>query len=111
MTLLWLPFLTTALYYLLARAILTEWLWSKYPPRMDRFFSCAACSGFWYGLFFALVLIPGASDKWLEPGGPVCIGLASMVWTPILAGLQEFSINYLTHQAVTFRTEDHGAPE
>lgn len=100
---LWLPLLTTALYHLLARATVTEWLWSKYPPALDRFLSCAACSGFWYGFFLALLLIPGADRHILHLDGPICVGLASMVWTPIMAGLQEWGLGILG--------QTHGTPE
>ena len=44
------PVLTAVFYYLSARATITEPLWRRYPPALDRFLSCAACSGFWYGL-------------------------------------------------------------
>ena len=85
------PLLTTALYYLGARAALTRWLWSGYPNWLDSFMVCAACSGFWYGAAVA------AFGEWagihgivVTPWVPLTVittGLASMVWTPLFAWL------------------------
>lgn len=85
--------LTTAVYYLLAKAMITQWLWSKYPAWLDYYTSCAACSGFLYGGVVALTLgwpldlpflgLDGRS--WLTPW---VVGMGSMVWTPIIASMQ-----------------------
>ena len=85
--------LTSALYYLLARAMITRWLWSKYPPWLDYYTTCAACSGFLYGVLCAVAIgwtqdlpllgLPGRSVLTLAISG-----LGSMVWTPVIANLQ-----------------------
>lgn len=78
--------LTAALYYLGARAVITSWLWSRYPRWLAKVTDCSACSGFWYGVAVSEVLrrplcsIPG--DAWYLP---ILVGLCSMVWTPIVA--------------------------
>lgn len=82
---------TTTLWYLGARAVITRGLWSRYPTWLDRLTLCAACSGFWYGLAV------GAWGAWREvpfaglPGDRfdtvIAIGLASAAWTPIGAWL------------------------
>lgn len=82
---------TTTLYYLGARAVITRGLWSRYPGWLDRLTLCAACSGLWYGLAV------GAWGAWRGvpfaglPGDRVdtviAIGLSSAAWTPILARL------------------------
>jgi hypothetical protein len=92
--------LTTAAYYLMARALVTQWLWSRYPPALDRFFWCAACSGFWYGLAVAFAIgwwrdlpflgLPGRF--WLTP---IAVGLGSIVWTPLLAKKHVEALLYL----------------
>lgn len=83
------PLVTTALYYLGAHALITRAIWSHYPPRLDKFMSCAACSGFWYGVAVAMLGwwrnwpflgLPGRD--WLTP---IIVGLCALVWTPILA--------------------------
>jgi hypothetical protein len=84
---------TSALYYLGARALITRWIWSKYPSWLDSYMFCAACSGFAYGVGVSFAIgwtqnleffgLPGRF--WLTP---VVSGLASMVWTPILANVQ-----------------------
>ena len=85
------PLLTTATFYLLSQATITSWLWRRYPPAVDNFLSCAACAGTWYGWFWAAV---GACCEWsfleIDPrrfSTIFCVGLASSVWTPILADL------------------------
>jgi hypothetical protein len=47
------PLLTCTLWYLGTRAVITSWLWSRYPPRLARFMDCSACAGFWYGFAVA----------------------------------------------------------
>jgi hypothetical protein len=89
MTILLYPLLTVAVYYLLSRAVITRWLWSRYPGWLDRYTLCAACSGFAYGVAVALAIgwtqdLPflGLSGRfWVTP---VVVGLGSIVWTPIL---------------------------
>jgi Na+(H+)/acetate symporter ActP len=84
--------LTTALYYLFARATITKPLWSRYPQWLDYYTMCAACSGFLYGVAVALAIgwtqdLPflGLSGRfWVTP---IVVGLGSLVWTPILADL------------------------
>jgi hypothetical protein len=89
--------LTTAAYYLLAKAMITRWLWSKYPAWLDYYTSCAACSGFLYGVVVALVLGWPLKLTFLGLDGrawfaPVLVGLGSMVWTPIIANMQIHSL-------------------
>ena len=81
--------LTTALYYLFARAMITKPLWSRYPGWLDYYTTCAACSGFLYGVTVAFAIgwtqdLPflGLSGRfWMTP---IAVGLGSLVWTPIL---------------------------
>jgi hypothetical protein len=91
-TLLLYALLTTAAYYLAYRAMITQFLWRRYPPWLDYYLGCAACSGFLYGGVCALAIgwtqdlpflgLEGRS--WLTP---IVSGLGSMIWTPILADL------------------------
>jgi hypothetical protein len=39
-----------AAYYLLARAKITKWLWSRYPAWLDTLMMCASCTGTWLGI-------------------------------------------------------------
>lgn len=92
-TLLLYMLLTSAAYYLLARAMITQWLWSRYPAKLDYYTLCAACAGFLYGVIVALAIgfpldlpLLGLSGRhWLTP---IISGLGSMVWTPVVAYLQ-----------------------
>lgn len=89
--------LTSALFYLGSRAIITRWLWSKYPPSIAQWADCAACSGAWYGVAVGAlgrVAATQASIPWLPPylmawWAPIVVGLCSVVWTPIVAGLMQ----------------------
>jgi hypothetical protein len=88
--------LTSAMFYLGSRAVVTSWLWGRYPPRLARFMDCAACSGFWYGLIVGAGIL--AANNWSEaripelltqPWSPLVIAVCSMVWTPIVAGYMQ----------------------
>lgn len=86
-----LPFVTAALFYLGARAMITQWLWSRYPAWLDSLTSCAACVGFWWGMitagigYIADVPFIGSTSPWVIP----IAGLMSMWWTPRLAAVME----------------------
>jgi len=89
--------LTTAMYYLAYRAMITKFLWSKYPPWLDYYLGCSACSGFLYGVTVAVAIglpydlpfLGLAGRSWLTP---VLVGLGSMVWTPILAYVHVYAL-------------------
>lgn len=92
--------LAAALYYLGSRAELTRPLWSRYPARFASFMDCSACSGFWYGAGLATTvgywnrftyLGLDLHDPWSWP----LVGLASIVTTPIVAGLMQRGIDAL----------------
>lgn len=92
------PLLCTAAFYLLAQAKLTHFLWERYPPALDEFMSCPACTGFWYGLGC------GFLGWWLEIDflglDPrhwttlVLVGLCSITWTPLLSNLHTRAMTY-----------------
>jgi hypothetical protein len=84
--------LTSSAFYLGSRAVITSWLWGRYPKRLARFMDCAACSGAWYGAGFsylANVLGYPSSGPLAEWWSPILVGLCSIVWTPIVAGLMQ----------------------
>jgi len=93
---------TAAMFYLGSRALITRWLWSRYPPLLAIFMDCSACSGAWYGALVAYIGgfhlglsflgLPGAS--WVTVAAA---GLGSMTWTPIIAGLVQWSLDALGH--------------
>lgn len=97
------PILTAVFYYLGARAMLTEPLWRRYPPRLDRFMNCAACSGFWYGLGLGIfghtlgVPFLGATS-WSTP---FAVALMSIWWTPVMAAVMERALQALGHDDAT----------
>lgn len=84
-------FITPALFYLGARARLTQAIHNRYPAWLAGFMNCAACAGAWYAMFAALVFHVGGwtifgSTSWLTVPAA---GLASIWWTPVAADLQE----------------------
>lgn len=94
--------LSAACFYLGSRALVTRWLWSRYPPSLASFMDCSACTGFWWG--FALAAIVGQClhlpYMGLDPSSPLtwCIvGLCSIVLTPIAAGLMQHGLDQLGH--------------
>lgn len=83
-----------ALFYLSARAVVTRWLWSRYPAWLDGLMSCASCSGFWFAIgLHAAVRWPflGVTWYWSWP----LIALAAVIWTPLVAALHLRAMEYL----------------
>jgi len=88
------PTLTAFLFYLGSRAMITAWLWSRYPKRVASFFDCAACSGTWYGFLTAAIIgthynLPFLSlppDDWPTW---VIAGACSGVWNVFAAALHQ----------------------
>lgn len=84
--------LTSAAFYLGSRAVITQSLWSRYPPWLARWADCAACSGTAYGFAVGSAALavdaapPGSLSEWWSP---FVIALCSMVWTPIVAGFMQ----------------------
>jgi len=100
---------STALYMLLARDLITRGLWSRYPKWAEKFTLCAACSGTWYGLGLAAL-------SWWQgwpfaglPGDNVITVLVIAAWTktftPILA---EMHIRALINTSDDEDGADHG---
>ncbi len=106
--------LTTAAYYLAVRAEVTRFLWTHYPPRLDRFLWCSACSGFWYGVVVAFAIGWTQDLPFLGLGGrfwltPILVGLGSMIWTPIVANVH---VNSLLQLGVADpQASSSGSPE
>lgn len=100
---------SSSLFYLGSRALITSWLWTRYPIRFAVFMDCPACSGTWYGFTLAIVGgygfglpflgLPGA-----HPATVVIVGLVSMTVTPLLAGLMQVALDAAGHAAPA---EDH----
>lgn len=80
--------LPVAFYYLGSRAVITRWLWSRYPARFARFMDCAACSGFWYGAAVAA----GLKIPWENL---FIAGLVTLVTTPIGAAIMQHALELL----------------
>jgi hypothetical protein len=83
--------LTSSLYYLGSRAVISQPLWSRYPRKLATFMDCAACSGFWYGLAVSFVVDP----PWADWYGHLIVALCSITWTPVVAGLMHHSLQSL----------------
>lgn len=79
----------TALYYLGSRAVITRWLWSRYPPSLAAFMDCSACSGFWYGFFATIVAGDYRPFPIALPFAAPLTGLVTLVTTPILGGIMQ----------------------
>lgn len=84
-----LPLITTALWYLGSRALITQPIWSRYPIKLARFMDCAACAGFWWGVIaYTIMAISYKQVSYTLSYVPV-IGFSSMIWTPLIAYLHD----------------------
>jgi hypothetical protein len=90
------PLLTASLYYLSCQAVITSWLWERYPAWLDSFLRCAACSGFWWGVLVhalfprpCLTLPAGHWKTYLV------VGLCSLWWTPFMAKILLRDLRYI----------------
>lgn len=93
-------FQAAALYYLGSRALITRWLWSRYPTPLATFMDCSACTGFWYGTLLAATVGYYARLSYLgldlrEPITWPIVGLCSIATTPIAAGLMQRGLDWL----------------
>ncbi len=102
--------LSTAFWYLGSRAMITQAIWSRYPPALARFFDCPACSGFWYGVVAAVVLgwrsnleFMGLASDATET--PIVVGLCMVTLVPIVAGIMQWGF-WQAGEAVTTTTND-----
>lgn len=99
-TLLLYSLLSASLFYLGSRAVITSWLWARYPFWLSSFMDCAACSGTWYGAAIAYVgghylglsFMGLPSDSWAAI--PI-VALVSTSTTPIVAGLVQRGFDVL----------------
>lgn len=100
--------LSTSLFYLGSRALITRFLWSRYPRWLATFMDCPACVGFWWGLGLSLALGDGHELDGLISdhvnsydflrgchNTSLLIGLISIVTTPIVAGIMQRAFDYL----------------
>jgi hypothetical protein len=94
------PILCATFFYLLSRAVVTSWLWTRYPRWLAAFLDCASCSGTWIGLILAIVgghvydldflgLDGESPSTW-----PV-VALCSTLWTPLVAALHQKALEFL----------------
>lgn len=80
--------LCAAAYYLLSRAKITRWAWSRYPEWLDKLMMCASCTGFWLGLgcgafgwWRGLPFLGLPADHWTTV---IAAGFGGLVWTPLV---------------------------
>lgn len=83
--------LSTTLWYLGSRAVITRALWSRYPHGVASFMDCPACTGFWWGTILALCarLTSIVPDTGLHP---MIVGLASIFLTACGAGIMQHAL-------------------
>jgi len=91
--------LPAAFWYLGARAEVTRFLWTRYPPSIAKFMDCAACSGAWYGASLGLSgYFLGFSLPFIQPTDPLTpavTGLVTMLTTPMIAALHIKALEFL----------------
>lgn len=107
--------LSVALFYLGSRALITRFLWKRYPRPVAQLFDCAACVGFWWGGILSIVF-SGAHLTYLgleldRPFTWPLVGLCSLVATPIGAWLMQYSLDYLGTLAVSPEQPEQPKPK
>lgn len=89
--------ISTALFYLGSRALITRSLWEMYPLWLTKLMDCPACVGFWWGMILHLAarrLDLDVGPLPIEhPASPVLVGLCMLVLTPIVAGLMQHGLD------------------
>ena len=87
-------------HYLLARAQITSWLWSRYPKWFDAWASCPACCGAWTGFLSAMwlnangyALAPLRSGEFVTWLIMLCV---CMFTTPLLAFVHLYAASMTT---------------
>ncbi len=106
--------IAASLHYLGSRAVITRWLWSRYPSWLASWTSCASCSGFWFGLAIALVLgrryeLTYMGLDGLDPLTPLVVAFCSVAATPIVAGLMHWGF-YQIGDVAPVQDEDATTP-
>ncbi len=89
MTLLVFALASTALWYLGSRAVITQAIWSRYPPRFARFMDCPACTGFWWGVILTIINGNARLTNELVLDNPIVVGLCMIVLVAIFAGIMQ----------------------
>lgn len=78
--------LPTAAWYLTSSAVITQWLWRRYPAWLDTFLHCTACSGFWWGMLVSLGFTYVHRHPYPWYTAPIW-GLVVLVTNPLMADL------------------------
>lgn len=91
-----LTLLPTACWYLSSSAVITRWLWSRYPAWLDKLMYCAACSGFWWGLLISLAFSAVKLHPYPWYTAPIW-GLIVLVTNPLVGALHKMALDRLGH--------------
>ncbi len=96
----------TGVYYLVARAQITRWVWEpfargrKHPgvwgviaTAIDGLLTCPACSGFWIGLIVGHWLAPRGLEHLFPGVQMVAHGLLGMVGVACLYGIMHWGMS------------------
>lgn len=106
---------TSSLFYLGSRALITWPIWHRYPPRLAVFMDCPACAGTWFGFGAAAIGGYGFGLPFLGlPGARITtvlvVGLASMTFTPIAAGIMQRALEAVGHAVTAPEASDGPGP-
>lgn len=91
-----LALLPTALWYLGSSAVITHWLWSRYPKWLDKLMYCAACSGFWFGVVISAGFSAVREHPYPWYTAPLW-GLVVLVTNPLVSALHKMALDRLGH--------------
>ncbi len=81
--LLLLGMLSASLHWVLARAEITRFAWSRAPRWLDKLLRCPACSGWWLGVLFGVLGVCPVQIAESRAGEFACAGLLAIWLTPV----------------------------
>jgi len=97
--------ISACIWYGLARAVLTQPIWSRFPDWLSSFTDCCACLSFWTSGLLALGLgrHGGITALGLDPHAwyyELTVAACGAVWTPLVAYLHQEALARLSGQSL-----------
>ena len=108
--LLFMTLLPAAFWYLTSSAMITQWLWSRYPAWLDELTHCSACSGFWWGNLISVGFSLAGAHPYPWYTAPLW-GLCVMVVNPLITWAHTVTLRSAAAPAPAPDLPDTSPPE
>lgn len=96
--------LLASIHWLVARAEITRWFWSRVPGPIDALLRCPACSGFWLGAGLSPIVHPISGSAW--PQHLVLSCLLGTFVTPVFEAVMLWGLERSAVQETTTDDEE-----